>query len=70
MCQTGRQDIFILFLTVPDAVWDIREIVKPKFPKRCILCSNYYTQRLVLGKKKERNTRYSEFISVVENVTV
>lgn len=33
MCQAGRQDIFILFLTVPDTIWDLGEIVKPKFPK-------------------------------------
>lgn len=34
MCQTGRQDIFILFLTVPDAVWDLREIVKAQISKK------------------------------------
>lgn len=33
MCQAGRQGIFILFLTVPDTVWDLGETVKPKFPK-------------------------------------
>lgn len=33
MCQTGRQDIFIRFLTVPDTAWDLGQAVKSAFPK-------------------------------------
>lgn len=74
MCQTGRQDIFILFLTVPDTIWDLVEIVKPKFPKDASFAPITNVIHRVWFENKQTNKRnrpYSEFISnMAENLTV
>jgi len=54
MCQTGRQDILILFLTVPDTVWDLGETAKPKFPRDVsfALITNRQTTEFCFKKRK------------------
>lgn len=62
MCQARRQDIFILFLMMPDSIRDLGDIVKPNLQKMhpllqfFMLCSHF-------GSGKKRNkTPYTEFI--------
>lgn len=55
-CQAKRQDIFILFLTVPDTVWDCGEIVKPKFLRHASFAPITNDIHRIWFKKKERDT--------------
>lgn len=58
MCQAGRQDIFILFLIVPDTTWDLGEIVKLKFPKDASFAPITNVIHRVWLKKKKRKKNY------------